>query len=91
MDNNITGLDVTKFAAGWLVAAGAGRIVSAIIQNNVDAVRLSHKLEIFAAGVVIAGMTKDATKAYTDAKIDQLAAWVREHQKDSNTPTTETV
>lgn len=74
-------LDITKKVASFIVAAGTGKIVTAIIQNNVEPEKIYQKVEIIAAGIVIGGMAKDATKTYTDAKIDEYATIYREHIK----------
>lgn len=74
-------LDITKKAASFIVGAGTGKIVAAIIQDNVDPEKIHEKVEVIAAGVVIGAMAKDATKHYTDAKIDEYAELYRVHVK----------
>lgn len=83
-------IDIAKKVASAVVSTGTAKIVSAIIQNNVDPEKLHHKVEVYAAGAVIGMMAKDATKAYTDAKIDKYVAKWREFTSKKET-TTETV
>lgn len=75
----LTGLDITKKAVGFVVGAGTTRIVVGIIENNTDPEKLHEKAAIITAGVVIGSMAKDATQKYTDAKIDEIAAWWKEN------------
>lgn len=82
---------IAKQAASWIVGAGTAKIVSSIIQNNVDPEKLYQKIEVLAAGIVIGSMAKDATKAYTDTKIDGYVAKWHEFKSKKDTPTEETV
>ena len=74
-------LEITKKVAGFIVGTGTTKIVYAIIHNNIDPEKITDKVTVISASVVIGGMAKDATKSYTDAKIDELATFYDEHIK----------
>lgn len=75
-------LDLAKMAARYMIGAGTGKIVVSIIQNNVAAPEnLYKKVQIVGAGIVIGMMAKDATKKYTDMKIDEYVAFYNESIK----------
>lgn len=72
-------LDLAKMAARYMIGAGTGKIVVAIIQNNIETPdNLYKKVQVVGAGIVIGMMAKDATKQYTDAKIDEYRAFYKE-------------
>jgi hypothetical protein len=75
-------LDIAKMATCYMVGAGTGKIVTSIIRNNIeDPENLYKKIQIVGAGVVLGMMAKDATKKYTDAKIDEYVAFYNETVK----------
>lgn len=71
-------LDLTKKVASIIIGAGTTRIVTGIIKNNTAPDKIQDKIAIASAGLVLGAMASDATKKYTDAKIDELAAWYKE-------------
>lgn len=68
-------LDLAKSAVSIVVGAGTSKIVGSIIKNNVSPEKLTDKVTIAAATFVVGAMVADATSMYTNAKIDELAAW----------------
>jgi hypothetical protein len=66
----LTKLDVTKIATNFVVGAGVSKIVKDIIVNNTHVETTNQKVVVFAGALVIGMMAKDATKSYTNAKID---------------------
>jgi uncharacterized membrane protein YcjF (UPF0283 family) len=74
-------LDLTKNVASFVVGTGTTKIVTGIIQNNIVADNLYSKVTVVGAGVVIGMMAADATKSYTNAKIDEAANWWRANVK----------
>lgn len=73
-------VNVAKLAVSTTVGIGTSRIVKAIITNNVstDAMGVVEETTTIAASYVLGAMVADATKKYTDAKVDAIANWVTE-------------
>lgn len=68
--------NILKFVTNGVVTVGVGRIANSIIANNISPEKASHKVEVIAGTVVLCGIVKDASRTYTDAKIDSyIAAW----------------
>lgn len=77
-------LEFTKEAVSFVVGAGTTRIVTQVIKNNTDPATGPYtKATNFAGALVIGKMAADATKEYTNAKIDAAAAWWDEHVKSN--------
>lgn len=68
-------IDLAKKIISTIVGIGAGKIVSGIIENNVDTTAVTSKVTVAAASTVIGFAAADATSAYTDKKIDEIVAW----------------
>jgi hypothetical protein len=68
-------LAITKYIVSWIVGAGVGTIVHRVIDNNVEPETKVQKITVPAASLVLGYAAKDASAAYTNAKIDKLAAW----------------
>lgn len=81
-------IEITKKVAGLIVGTGTAKIVTAIIQNNVSYDKITTKVPVVIAGIVIGAMAKDATKAYSDAKIDYYAAFLKKTEAETKTETT---
>lgn len=79
----MTKLELAKNAVSIVVGAGASKIVSSIIQNNTNPKTLADKVSMSAGSVVIGMMVADAAKKYTDAQIDEIAAWYKANAKKS--------
>jgi len=71
--------EIAKCVVSVVVGSGTTKIVSAVIRNNVSPEKITDKVTIAAGSVVLGLMAADATKNYTDAKIDEAVAWWREH------------
>jgi hypothetical protein len=68
-------LEITKLAVNVVVGSGVTKIVNDVIANNInDPEKVIQKVTTTSAAVVIGMMAKDATKAYTGAKIDSIVA-----------------
>lgn len=77
-------IEVTKKVISFAVGMGTGKIVNDIIKSNVTADKVIDQVTVVSAGVVIGSMAKDATKSYTDAKIDEIVAKWREFKTKQN-------
>lgn len=71
----MTKLELIKNTASIIVGVGTTKIVTAIIANNVPQEKLTDKVTVTGAGVVIGSMVADKTKEYTDAQIELAATW----------------
>lgn len=71
-------IKAAKLVVNFVVGAGVAKIVQGVITHNTDPEKLTDKVAIGAAAVVVGSMAKDATSSYTDAKIDQLVEWWKE-------------
>jgi hypothetical protein len=70
-----------KIAVNFVVGAGVSKIVAGIIHNNTNPERVTDKVAIAGAAVVIGSMAADATSSYTDTKIDEIVEWWNENVK----------
>jgi heme O synthase-like polyprenyltransferase len=71
----MTKIEVTKQIVSLVVGAGTTKIIAGIIARNTEPTKLTQKVSIVAAGVVLGSMAADATSSYTDAKIDEIVDW----------------
>lgn len=72
----MTKTDIAKNVVAFVVGTGASRITKSIIQKNTDEEeKLRNRAAVFSAEVVVGMMAADATKKYTDAKIDEIVNW----------------
>lgn len=71
----MTKIQIAKQIVGFVVGAGTATISRTIIKNNVDPEKSTNKVTVNAASVVIGAMATDATRKYTDAKIDEIVNW----------------
>lgn len=70
----MTKLELLKAVVSSIVGIGTTKIVKDIISNNVEIDTPVNQVTVVAGSVVIGAMAADATKEYTDAKIDEIAA-----------------
>lgn len=68
-------IEITKAIVNFAVGAGTTKIVNSIIKNNVQPENAYETATVFAGSVVLGSMVADASKKYTSAKIDEMAAW----------------
>lgn len=66
-------IKVLKVIVNFIVGVGTTKIVYGIIKNNTDPENTFDKATIGAGSLVVGSMAGDATKSYTDTKIDDLA------------------
>jgi hypothetical protein len=71
-------LSITKMVVTTVVGSGTAKIVSAIIKNNITPERVIDKVTVTSSAIVLGGMAADASRKYTDAKIDEIANWYAE-------------
>jgi large-conductance mechanosensitive channel len=72
-------LDIAKTAVSIVVGAGTNKIISAIVDNNTEPESVRDKVAIKAGTITVSAMVAAKTKEYTDAKIDEAAAFYNEH------------
>lgn len=63
-------IKIVKTVVNFIVGIGTGQIVRSIIQNNTNPEKVTEKVTIAAGSIVLGSMAADASKTYTDAKID---------------------
>ncbi|ADD80957.1 gp066 [Rhodococcus phage ReqiPepy6] len=69
----MTKLEMLKLAVSSIVGVGTSKIVKSIIANNVELDTPVDQVTVTAGSFVIGAMVADASKDYTDAKIDEIA------------------
>lgn len=74
----MTKLDITKRVASIVVGIGTTQIISAICINNTQPQKLTDKVTVGAGSIVLGMLVADVTRAYTDAKIQDIANWYNE-------------
>jgi hypothetical protein len=79
-------VNVVKLATTTVVGIGTSRIVKAIITNNVstDGMSLIEETTVVASSYVLGAMVADATKKYTDAKVEAAATWIANKRNKLN-------
>jgi hypothetical protein len=77
----VTKIDLAKRIVSIVVGAGTTKIVTGIIVRNTDPAKITDKVAIVSAGLVLGSMAADATSSYTDAKIDEIVSWFDERIK----------
>lgn len=74
--------EIAKTIVGFVVGAGASRIAKSIIDHNTDdEERLHNRVAVASSSLVIGLMAADASKKYTDAKIDEVVSWWEKNVK----------
>jgi hypothetical protein len=74
-------LDIAKKAVSFVVCAGTTKIVHQIIVNNSQPKSTADLVSMTAGGFVIGAIVADASRKYTDEKIDEIATWWNENVK----------
>ena len=80
-------IDFAKKTVSFIVGLGTSKIVRDIIKNNVDVETVIDQVTVTSTSFVIGSMVKEATREYTDAKIDKLVNKIEEikaKKKDQN-------
>lgn len=68
-------LAITKKIISTIVGIGTTKIVSGIIENNVDTDTTFQKVTVASASTALGYAVSEYTSEFTDSKIDELAAW----------------
>lgn len=72
-------IKIAKQVVSTIVGIGVSKIVSGIIENNVDTTTVASKVTVASASGVIGWAAADYASDYTDNKIDEAVAWWREN------------
>jgi len=72
-------LDIAKGVVSFVVCAGTSKIVSQIIQNNATPRNTIDLVSMTAGGYVMGALVAEASKKYTDAKVEAVATWWTEN------------
>lgn len=73
----ITKTELAKKATSFVVGATTGNLVRQIIKNNVAPDSTTDKAAAIIGSYVLGAIIADKAKAWTDAEIDKLIAWVK--------------
>lgn len=68
----MTKTEFAKGAVAFIVGTGTAKVVKEIIKNNTDPTTVTDKAAIVIASYVLGCIAADASKVWTDAKIDKL-------------------
>ena len=66
---------IAKRVVSVVVGIGTTKIVSSIIQSTTNPESVTDKVAVIASSYVLGSMAVEATRNYTDTKIDELTAW----------------
>jgi hypothetical protein len=75
----MTKTDIAKNVASVVVGLGTAKIVSGVIARNTSRETVTDKVAVGSAGLVVGAMATDATKSYTDRKIDEFILWWKQN------------
>lgn len=78
----MTKVDVAKKAISFTVGFGTSAIVNGIIKNNTAPSNLPEQIAMPVAGFVVAMMAVEATRKFTDAKVDEVVHWYHTNVKN---------
>lgn len=81
---NIDKLKIAKQATGLIVGAGVSNIVRITIERNVPVSSRLDTVTVTAGTIALSMMISEATRNYTDAKIDAIAAALKRTPKDTD-------
>lgn len=68
----MTKLEMLKLAVSSVVGVGTSKIVRSIVANNVELETPVDHVTVTAGSFVVGAMVADASKDYTDSKIDEI-------------------
>jgi len=71
-------LTVAKRIISAAVGFSVSKIVYSVVENNVSASSAVDRAAIAAGTYVLGAIAADASRNYTDAKIDEIVAWYQE-------------
>ena len=70
--------DIAKRVVSTIVGIGTTKIVSSIISTTTDPESVTDKVAVLASSFVIGSMAVEATRNWTDTKIDGIVIWYHE-------------
>jgi len=71
----MTKTDVVKRVVSGIVMFSTASVVKQVIKNSTSATTIPEKIAVIIAGYVLGAIAADASKVWTDDKIDELIAW----------------
>lgn len=73
----MTKTDLVKGLVSFVVGSATAAVVKEIIKNNTDPEKVTDKAAVIIASYVLGAIAADASKKWTDAKIDELIASIK--------------
>ena len=70
--------EIAKKAVTIIVGVGTSKIAQTIISNNVQPETVIDKVTVGTGSIVIGMMASEATKKFTDTKMEEYASAIRE-------------
>lgn len=70
---------VAKRIVGGIVGYGTFTIVRQAIRNNTETETIRDRVTVNSASLLAAYVAEEKSRAYTDAKIDEIVAWWEEN------------
>lgn len=80
----MTKIEIAKTLTSVVVGAGTTKIVAGIVRHNTDPETVADKVTILSGSFVLGSMVADATKKYTDARIDEVVDWWQKNVKKND-------
>jgi len=78
--------DLAKAVTSFVVGSATATVVRQIIQNNTDPEKVVDKAAVIIGSYVLGCIAADASKKWTDTKIDEVVAqWMKWKSKDQLT------
>lgn len=71
----MTKTDIAKRVVSGIVMFSTSSIVKQVIKNSTSPDTVTEKIAAIIAGYVLGAIAADASKNWTDDKIDELIAW----------------
>lgn len=73
----MTKIDLIKGLATFIVGSATATVVKEIVKNNVSPDKVTDKAACIIATYVLGAIAADASRQWTDTKIDELIEYVR--------------
>ena len=71
----MTKTDIAKKTVSLIVGIGTVKVVKQVIKNNTTSESATDKAAILVAGYILGAIAADASKMWTDDKIDDIVIW----------------
>ena len=82
----MTKTEIAKALTSFVVGAATSTVVKEIVKNNTDPEKVADKAAVIIASYVLGAIAADASKKWTDSKIDEIVAkWMKLTSKDQLT------